>query len=392
MKAEMIRPHAAMVSALAVLALVPIGCGKQTEPVAPPPPEVGVTQPQRLDVTYYAEFTGTTRSFESVDVRARVSGTLEQIAFEPSHMVERDQLLFVIEPRPYKASLDAAVAAQKSAEADLARAESDLKRVTQAAKTDAVSASDVDLARAKRDMARASVLAAKANVDTAELEYSYTHVRAPIAGQVGRNLVDVGNVVGKTEPTLLTTVKRLDKVLVYFDVPEKALLTILKARSLKAGSDGLLGDDTEEVEAQIATLADDGFPHVGHIDYVSNTVDAATGTIEVRAVIPNDSALLFPGLFVRVRVPGGVQEDAVLVAEKAIGTDLGGRFVYLVGADNVVSQRYVEMGPIQEGGMVPILDGLDGSETYIVEGLLKARPGMPVSPQPVSSTAPAAAN
>jgi len=387
MRVDKIRPNAASALALALLALVPIGCGGKPEVSAPAPPEVGVTQPERRDVTYFAEFTGTTRSFESVEVRARVAGTLEQIAFEPSLMVERDQLLFVIEPRSYKATLDAAVAALRSSEADLARAESDLVRVTQAAKTDAVSASDVDLARAKRDMASANVLAAKAGVDTAELQFSYTEVRAPIAGQVGRNLVDAGNIVGVTEATLLTTVKRLDKVFVYFDVPEKTLLMILKARS-----EGLLDSDAEKVEARVATLADDDFPHRGHIDYVSNTVDADTGTISVRAVLANDNEVLFPGLFVRVRIPGGVVEDAVLVAEKAIGTDLGGRYVYVVGSDNIVEQRYVEMGPIQEGGLVPILDGLDGSETYIIEGLLKARPGLPVSPQPITPATPSAAN
>jgi RND family efflux transporter MFP subunit len=143
--------------------------------------------------------------------------------------------------------------------------------------------------------------------------------------------------------------------------------------------------------AEVATLIDEGFPFTGPIDYVSNTVDAATGTIQVRAVLPNEDMNLFPGLFVRVRIPMGILENAVLIREEALGTDLGGRYVYVVGEGNVVEQKYVELGPVESDGMVPITEGLDGSETYIVDGMLRARPGMPVSPDKISDTREASA-
>lgn len=359
--------------------IVVTGCGGA--PVTPPPapPDVTVNTPVRREVTLFQEFTGQTRAFASVEVRARVSGTLEQALFEPSRMVRRDDVLFVIEPRPYKASLDAADAALRSAEAQLARAESDLRRVTQAARTNAVSEADVDLAKANRDIAAASVLSAKAALDQAELQYSYTRVGAPIAGQVGRPLVDVGNVVSGSQGTLLTTINQLQPIHAYFDVPEQAFLNILRVRSLEEVQEQDLEGDSVRVE--MATLVEEGYPHKGEFDFVSNTVDSATGTIEVRAVFANEEQVLFPGLFVRMRVPIGTVEDAVLVDERAVGSDLGGRYVFIVGEDNVVEQRYVEMGPVEDDGLVPIVDGLDGSETYIVNGLLRARPGMPVTPQ-----------
>jgi multidrug efflux system membrane fusion protein len=138
--------------------------------------------------------------------------------------------------------------------------------------------------------------------------------------------------------------------------------------------------------AQVATLIDEDFPFAGPIDYVSNEVDSATGTIQLRAVLPNEEMRLFPGLFVRVRIPMELLEGAVLIREEALGTDLGGRYVYVVGDDNIVERRYVTLGVVEPDGMVPILEGLDGSETYIVDGLLRARPGMPVTPDTVSDT------
>ena len=372
---------------LATLAALAVACGKQAETGPPPPPDVGVAQPIKRDVMLYSEHLGTTEAFESVEVKARVSGELERITFEPSTIVEEGAQLFVIEPRLYKAERDAADAALKSAQADLARTESDLQRVEQAVKTNAVSQSDVDLARANRDMARASVLSAEAALDSAELQYSYTQVRAPITGQVGRNRVDRGNIVSGSQGTLLTTVNRMQPMFVYFDAPEEIVLRALANMDLTTVVDINAEDEASRrgvTNAEVATLIDEGFPYSGPIDYVSNTVDSATGTIQVRAVLPNERMSLFPGLFVRVRFPMGLLEDAVLIREEALGTDLGGRYVYVVGEGNVVEQKYVELGPVEPDGMVPILEGLDGSETYIVEGLLRARPGMPVTPDAVT--------
>lgn len=374
---------------LAMLAALAVGCGGSTETGPPPPPDVGVAQPIQRDVTVFSEHLGTTQAFESVEVKARVSGELEKITFVPSTIVEEGEQLFVIEPRLYKAERDAADAALKSAQAELARTESDLQRVEQAVKTNAVSQSDVDLARANRDMARASVLSAEAALDSAELQYSYTQVRSPITGQVGRNRVDRGNIVSGSQGTLLTTVNRMQPMFVYFDAPEEIVLRALANMDLTTVVDINAEDEASRrgvTNAEVATLIDEGFPYSGPIDYVSNTVDAATGTIQVRAVLPNERMSLFPGLFVRVRIPMGLLEDAVLIREEALGTDLGGRYVFVVGEGNVVEQKYVELGPVEPDGMVPILEGLDGSETYIVEGLLRARPGMPVNPDTAADT------
>lgn len=373
----------------ATLAGMAVGCGGGAETAPPPPPDVGVAQPIRRDVTLYSEHLGNTAAFESVEVRARVSGELEKITFDPSTIVKEGEQLFVIEPRQYKAERDAADAALKSAQAQLARTESDLNRVERAVKTNAVSQSDVDLARANRDMAQASVLSAEADLDRAELQYSYTQVRSPITGQVGRNQVDRGNIVDGTQGTLLTTVNRMQPMFVYFDAPEEVVLRALRNKGLTTVVDVDSEDEASRrgvTNAEIATLIDEGFPYSGPIDYVSNTVDAATGTILLRAVLPNEEMNLFPGLFVRVRIPIGLLDDAVLIREEALGTDLGGRYVYVVGDSNVVEQKYVELGPVEPDGMVPILEGLDGSETYIVEGLLRARPGMPVMPDRVADT------
>ena len=372
---------------LATIAGLAVGCGGGGETGPPPPPDVGVAQPVNRDVTLYSEHLGTTQAFESVEVKARVSGELEEITLVPSTIVNEGEQLFLIEPRLYKAERDAAFAALKSAEAELARAESDLKRVEQAVKTNAVSQSDVDLARAQRDMASAAVLSAKAKLDSAELQLSYTQVRAPITGQVGRNRVDRGNIVSGSQGTLLTTVNRMQPMFVYFDAPEEIVLRALQNMNLTTVVDINAEDEASRrgvTNAEVATLIDEGYPYSGPIDFVSNTVDAATGTIQVRAVLPNEEMNLFPGLFVRVRIPMGMLENAVLIREEALGTDLGGRYVYVVGEGNVVEQKYVELGPVEPDGMVPITEGLDGSETYIVDGMLRARPGMPVSPDKVA--------
>jgi multidrug efflux system membrane fusion protein len=327
----------------------------------------------RRDVVTYGEFTGYTRAFESTEVRARVSGRLEEILFEPSSMVSEGDVLFRIEREAYQAARDGAFAEFEASKAELARTESDLKRIQQAIQTNAVSQQDLDLATARRDQANAAVLAAQAALDKAELDLSYTEVRARISGQVGRNLVDRGNLVGGSPPTLLTTINRMDPIYVYFTAPESAVLRWLSAPR----------DEMPEgnLPLYVATAADEDFPYEGVLDYISNTVDPDTGTIELRGELENDDMSLFPGLFMRIRVPGPPRVDAVLVEERAIGTDLGGKYVYLVGEDDVVEQRYVELGVVQDDGTVPVLDGLEGDEVYIVEGLLRARPGLPVRPQ-----------
>jgi len=359
-------------------------CHEVPQKATSKPPEVGVDTPVRRDVIEFAEFTGTTRAVGSVDIRARATGRLEKMTFEPSQFVRRGDALFVIEPQPYEAAVKEAEAALASAVAELDRAQSDLERLEFAVKKNAVSKSDVDLARAQRDMAKAAIQTTEARLDTARLNLSYTVVRSPIAGQVGLNLLDVGNLVSAEEGSLLTTVKNFLPIYIYFDAPEEIVLMMLDEigglrSAARAGIDSEAADAAERT-VFVATLADDDFPLQAYIDYVDNTVNPGTGTIQLRAVFPNEELKLFPGLFVRVRVPLRRIENAVLVDERAVGADLGGKFIYVLGSNDVVEQRYLEFRPVQDDGFVPVLSGLQGDERYVRDGIMRARPGMPVTP------------
>ncbi len=361
------------------------GCGKQAPP-AFAPPEVTVAQPERRDVRMSVVFTGFTRAIESAEIRARVSGTLMSQHFEPSRMVEEGQLLFVIEQEEYRARRDEARANVAAARAVLARTESDLVRIQKAIATKAVSEQDLDKAQAERDQAEATVMGAQAQLAKAELDYSYTEVRSPIAGQVGRRLIDPGNLVGQGEPTLLTTVNKMDPIFVYWNAPEPIVLLMLqmKREAIERGEEDARetrsGDMEGEPNVLLSLANETDYPHPAWVDYIDNTVDPNTGTIQIRAIVPNESGVLFPGLFVRVKAFGARMPDQVLVDERAIGTDLGGKYVYVLGEQNVVEQVYVQLGETQPDGMVVVREGLTGDETYITNGILRARPGLPVTP------------
>ena len=363
---------------LALVALVTAaGCGGGGEQQAPQAPPVTVAQPETRDVREYGIFTGSTRAIESAEVVARVAGRLETVDYKVSSLVKKGDVLFTIEKERYQAGRDAAFAGLQSAKADLARAETELERVERASKSRAVSEVDVDRAVADRDMTIAAVLGAEAGLADAELSLSYCTVRAPFGGFASRNLVDRGNLVGQSGPTLLTTINRLSKVYVYFNVPENQVLQFLADHRAA-------GQDPEEAKANLPALVslanETDFPHAGRIDYIDNTVDPRTGTIEMRVVIDNTDGYFFPGLFVRVKVPGAEIHGAVIIPETALGTDLGGKYVYVVGENNIVEQHYVTLGLTQGDGTVHIREGLAGDETVIVNGLMFARPGLPVTP------------
>jgi RND family efflux transporter MFP subunit len=365
----------------AALALSACGSGGDQTPRRP---QVTVATPLRAEVFPYVDFTGTTRAVASAEIRARVSGVLEEVRFEPSALVDSGQVLFVIEQDQYRALRGEAQASLQSAIADSLLKESNLERIQIAIETDAVSEQDLDRAKAERDAAVAAVLGARARLSRARLDYDYTMVRSPIPGQVGRNLVDAGNLVGYGEATLLTTVNRIQPIFVYFDAPEWVVLRLLElrseARDMSQAAEPAPDDEDRVVRILVGTAADEGFPYEGRIDFVGNTVNPSTGTIELRAVFPNERLSLFPGLFVRVRAEVAAPVDAILVHEDAIGTDLGGKYVYVLGENNVVEQRYVELGQQQPDGTIVVDGGLAGDETYIVNGLLRARPGFPVTP------------
>ena len=352
-----------------------LGCGGQAETVAPTPPEVTVASPQIRDVTVYEEFVGSTEAYQSVNIRARVQGFLDRMAFEPSSFVRKGQLLFVIEPEPYQALRDRAEAGIKAAEAGLRRAESDLERLEQAVETNAVSQQEVTRARAERDQASAALLETQAALTTAEIQLDYTTVESPIDGLVSRNYVDIGNLVGAGEATLLTTVRQIDPIFAYFEVSERFVAQQLEERG------GHKNPETTDETPATLILEETGLEVEGRVDTLENTVDPATGTIQLRAIFPNKDSKIFPGFFIRVRLPGELIENALLVEETALGTDLGGRYVMVVGDGNVVERRYIEPGPLQEDKTRVILDGLEPGERYITVGLQRARPGMPVTPK-----------
>jgi RND family efflux transporter MFP subunit len=366
-----------------VIALAAAGCGAESAP-PPAPPTVTVGQPERREVHMTAEFTGTMRAIEAVEVRARVTGRLEAMNFAPSDLVEKGQSLFTIEQETYRAGVQEAEGRLKSARANLDRAEADLERIEQAIQTQAVSEQDRDRARADVLQGEASVLEAQAALDRASLDLEYTRVLSPISGRASRNLVDPGNIVSGTERTLLTTVRRMDQLYVYFNVPERVVLAMKRMdREIADHPEEVSDQDPDEPLVRVEVRADGetAFGHEGIIDFVDNTVDPITGTIEIRGLIPNPDEALVPGIFVRVRVTARESREEVVVSEAAVGTDIGGKYVYVVGPDDVVEQRYVTLGRVMDDGMVVVSDGLEGAETYIVNGLLRARPGLPVNPQ-----------
>ena len=356
------------------------GCSEKP-PVQPPGPEVTVTRPQQESVRRYYDLTGNTESLESVDILARVEGFLEEVHFEDGQDVKEDDVLFTIEQDAFKANVEQAEAILQSTIAERHRAQADLERVEKAVVSGAVSEQEVDLKRAERDIAVASVAQAEAALKQAELQLSYTTVTSPVTGRVSRRFVDVGNLVSPGQNTLLTRVVAFDPMYVYSNISETLLSQILK-------KSGQTDQERRKVNAKLFVgLADeDGYPHEGVINFIDNRLDATTGTAQIRGTVPNEKRLLYPGMFVRIRIPSIEETPSLLVYEKAIGTDLGGKFVLVVGGeDNVVERRYVKLGQLYENMRV-VEKGLEATDRYIYKGIQRARPGLPVTPKQESET------
>lgn len=359
--------------ALAALTLQVVSCAEPPAPPQLPPPPVTVEVPLVRDVVTFQDFTGRTAAVASVEVRARASGYLDAMHYDIATDVEKGEPLFTIERDSYQALRDSAAAALASAEANAKRAQADLERSEEAVQSNAISKSEYALRIAERDMAEASVMEAKANLADAELNLSYCNVMAPISGQVSRNYVDVGNLVGGPEATLLCDVVQMDPMFVYFEASEADVLRHMQDNENR-GTQRL----KNPIRALLGLGNDKTFPHEGLIDYLDNRVDSNTSTLEIRGTFPNSDRSLFPGLFARIRIPGETLKDAVLVREEAVGTDLGGKFVMTVDDQNVVGVARVELGQIEDGYRL-IVSGLEAGQRYIVEGTQRARPGMPVT-------------
>lgn len=326
----------------------------------------------RRDVIDYYDFTGTTQAVDAIEVRARVEGYLQEIHFTDGDFVEKGQLLFTIEPASFIAQRDEAAARLKAAQAEEERARLDYERMQEATKTNAVSQQDLSRSEAAYRTAQAAVTEATAALERARLNLSYTEIRSPISGRVGRHLVDAGNLVGAGERTLLTTVVQVEPIYVFFYVGED-LLQKPFLRTLLAGG-------SNSASPLLAGLSGDtGYPYEGQIRYIDNTVDPMTGTIFVRGILPNEGRELLPGMFMRVRVSGDVRKNAVLVRETAIQTDLSGRYVLVIGDNNILERRTIQLGR-SEGALRVVTEGLSGEEAYVLSGLHMVRPGMPVQP------------
>lgn len=364
---------------LAAAALLLAGCGKNVyEP--PPPNEVTVAHPVEQEVTTYSEYTGHTTAIEAVDIRARVQGLLQSFHFTPGTDVEKGDLLFVIEPTLYEAQALQAEADLQAAQARADAAQAQLE-ITQAIfARQAGSKTDLVQKTQARDEARAAVLQAKARLVAAELDRSYTHIYAPIPGRIDRNLVDPGNLVGAGEATLLASIVRHDPIYAYFDVSERELL---RDRALQRGGQTVPVEERDK--AYLGLAVEEGFPHVGQVDYSGNRVDPSTGTIEIRAVFPNPDRVLLPGLFARVRLPQS-HGPALLVPDVAVGTDQGGHFLLVVDDKDVVQYRKAKLGALV-GTMRVVEEGVGPRDRVIVNGLQNARPGSTV--KPVQEAAPA---
>lgn len=326
------------------------------------------------DVPEYLYYTGTLEAVDRAEIRARVPGFLREIHFTESTQVEVGDVLFTIEPDTYEIAVREARASKERVQAQRDAAESRLRRVKEALERQAATELEVIEQQAEVDRLAAEIRLAAATLDETELQLSYTRVVSPIAGRVDRNYVDVGNLVGDGERTLLATVVTMRPMHCYFDVSERITL-----RYLAQGDRGNLREQ-QPIPARLGLMDEEGYPHEGQIDYVSNEVDAGTGTIQVRASFPNVDGGLFPGLFARVRVPFQEISGAVLVREDAIANDLGGRFLWVVDADNIPSRRGVELGGTYDGGLVLVTSGLEAGERYVTKGIQRVRPGMPVSP------------
>ncbi len=368
--------------------LAAAGCARAPAQAPPlPPNRVTVSYPLEQYVADYVEFTGQTAAVKTVEVRARVWGYLESLHFTEGALVQQGDLLFQIDPRPYKALVDQANGKIGQDNAQLKHNEATYRRYSKLRANGAATQEDLDRVLADRDAMKATLATDTADLEAKQLDLGYTTIRSPITGRVSRFEVTEGNVVqsGQNGGTLLTTIVSVDPMYVYFDVDERTLLQV--RRLIRSGS----MKNVQESAFPIAVgLADEeGFPHPGLVNFLDNRVDPGTGTLRVRAVFPNHDGLLSPGLFCRCHLPLGEPRRRLLVAEQALASDQEQKYVYVVNDANEVSYRPVETGRLYDGMRV-IEGGITKREKVVVKGLQRVRPGAKVEaelePMPTRSS------
>lgn len=370
----------ALILALATLVA---SCGRgqqQQQAQAPPPPTVTVAKPVQRTVFDFDEYVGRFAAVNSVEVRARVSGYLDGLHFKDGQMVKQGDLLFTIDKRPFQYTLDQARASLVTAQSNLAYAESDLKRGQSLVREKTITEQIFEQRAQTFRNAQAGVTSAQAAVQQAELDLQFTELRAPIDGRIGARLVSPGNLVtggsgGST--TLLATIVSTDPI--YFDFTFDEASYLRYERLAKNGSD--VASRSGGVAVALKLIDEQSFPHEGRMDFVNNVIDTATGTILARAVFKNGGGVFTPGMFGRVRVPASAPYQALLVPDAAVGTEQTNKYLLVVGADDTVRQKTVTLGQLTADDLRVIKSGLEPDDRVVVDGLMRARPGMKVTPQ-----------
>lgn len=376
-----LRGGSLFVGALAAATAMIGGCGgDKNEYVPPPPPEVVVSTPIERDVTTYLHYTGVVAASESVDLRARVQGFLEEIRFTPGQRVKQGDVLFVIDKRQFESAVANAEAAVASRLAALDGAENDARLARELADQRAGPEIDALIKAARRDAMRADVEGARAQLIEARLNLEFCEVASPIDGRIGRNLVDVGNLVGRGEPTLLAQIVQATPAFVYVDLNETDVLALRRERERS----GVAAEPGQVAPGQWRTcelsLADElAYDFHGRIDYVEPRLNPETGTLQIRARFENADEALVPGVFARLRFPIA-SKRSLLVPEAALLRDQQGRYALVVNAQSVVEARRVKIGAI-DGDMRVVEEGLSPTDRIVTLGVLKARPGSQVAPK-----------
>ena len=363
-------------------------CAPQAAP-STPAPQVSVAKVIERQVNDWDEFTGRIKAIDSVEIRPRVSGYIERVAFVEGGTVKKGDLLFVIDPRPYRAELARAQAEARAARTRAELARNEVTRAERLLAARAISQEEYDERINRARETSAAVEAAAAAVETARLNLEFTRVTAPIDGRVSNAEVTPGNLVSSGQgATLLTTVVSIDPVYVEFTGDEQVYLKY--AAMAQRGERASSRNEPNPVFMGLAN--EEGFPHPGHMTFVDNQLDPATGTIRGRALFRNPDGLFTPGLFARIKLLGSGTYKAILISDRAVGTDQNQKFVLVVGSDKTLSYRPIKIGRVVQGLRV-VLDGLQPGESIVVNGIQRVRPGMPVSPQtiPMDQDVPASA-
>jgi RND family efflux transporter MFP subunit len=368
--------------ALGVAAALISGCGRQAAAQSGPPPAplVSVAQVIWRPITEFDEFTARFEAVDRVELRPRVSGYITSINFTQGREVRKGEVLAVIDPRPYRAELMRAQAELAQARSQLELSQSERARAIKLLAARAISREEYDTHMANTQEASANVDAAAAALDTATLNVEFTRVTAPISGIVGRAEVTAGNLVTSGQ-TLLTTLVSIDPIYVSFDGDEQAYLQYMRFNR---------NPDATDHQPVFVGLADEtGYPHQGMMVFVNNEIDPATGTVRARGLLANPDREFMPGMFARVKLPGGSAHEAVLINDSAVGTDQSAKYVLVVGADHRAQYRSVKLGPLVDGLRV-VREGLAPGDTIVVNGLQRVQPGSLVSVERVAMGEPAA--